>query len=315
MIVSHENDDYEPLAWVRGHPVYVTTLLLASHVLALVVACLILGFHRGAWLGYTTFAADDVVRHGWIWQWATYAWIHPFFDNWSPITFLWEMSLFFWCGREVERYIGRGKFSAMYALLVVVAPILLTLFELFRPHSGGFSTTDEARLTLFGLMPGFNLAGSICIHFAVFIGFATLYPSVEFLFNIPAKILAWALLFLYTLFYFAHNDWMNLTAMWVTSATAWLFIQWVRGLLPIPQFTGLFARRPENRPVQRVSAARTRRAPVERPPVAYDDPVAKIDPLLDKIAREGINSLTAKERAELERAREKLLDQSKTGKR
>jgi hypothetical protein len=38
---------------------------------------------------------------------------------------------------------------------------------------------------------------------------------------------------------------------------------------------------------------------------------AEIDPLLDKIAKHGLNSLTAQERAALERARAKLLEKDR----
>ena len=67
---------------------------------------------------------------------------------------------------------------------------------------------------------------------------------------------------------------------------------------PLVRFVSRF-RRPKFR-VLPAPTARSRR--VEEP-----DEVESIDPLLDKIARSGMNSLTAKERARLEKAREALL--------
>jgi hypothetical protein len=49
------------------------------------------------------------------------------------------------------------------------------------------------------------------------------------------------------------------------------------------------------------------RAPPRRVTKAADPTVDDIDPLLDKIARSGINSLTSAEKAKLERARAALL--------
>jgi hypothetical protein len=68
---------------------------------------------------------------------------------------------------------------------------------------------------------------------------------------------------------------------------------------PFARFAKRFRRQPKFR-VLPTPLARSRR--VEEP-----DEVESIDPLLDKIARSGMNSLTAKERARLEKAREALL--------
>jgi hypothetical protein len=58
--------------------------------------------------------------------------------------------------------------------------------------------------------------------------------------------------------------------------------------------------------------------PPPRPrPTQVSEPAEniEIDPLLDKISRKGLGSLTAAERSALERAREKLLENDKKRKR
>jgi hypothetical protein len=46
---------------------------------------------------------------------------------------------------------------------------------------------------------------------------------------------------------------------------------------------------------------------LSKPPTPRDDVIESIDPLLDKIAKHGIGSLTPREREQLEQARAELL--------
>jgi len=51
--------------------------------------------------------------------------------------------------------------------------------------------------------------------------------------------------------------------------------------------------------------------PTARPSTERDDVYASIDPILDKISKSGIGSLTAQERRQLDRARNRLLNEPK----
>jgi hypothetical protein len=85
---------------------------------------------------------------------------------------------------------------------------------------------------------------------------------------------------------------------------AFLYIRFVQGRIPVKvDVTRLnpFRRRPRLTVVQKSSARRV---------VEPDDVYESIDPILDKISRAGLGSLTETERKILDRARNRLLKKS-----
>jgi hypothetical protein len=78
------------------------------------------------------------------------------------------------------------------------------------------------------------------------------------------------------------------------------------------EFSDFFARFFKKRPKLRVvrdAPARASRTPSPSPQ-PQDDVIESIDPLLEKISKHGLASLTAREREKLERARAALLKKS-----
>jgi len=189
------------------------------------------------------------------------------------------MFLLYAFGREVERYIGRRHYLLLYAILVVTPPVLLTWMGAFLPS-----------------LP-LQLAGTGHVHFAIFMAFVALYPGVEFFLRIQARWLAAGILALYAIFYLASHQWSSFCALISDAGMALLFIGWIRGTVTVPRIS----LRPRSTPTR-----------TPKPPVPTRDPMETIDPLLDKIAREGMASLTPAERAALEKAREELLSQRKS---
>ena len=51
------SDDYQPVTWVGRHPVHVTTLLVAVHALAAIVACFLGGTSVLSHLAFDSAAA------------------------------------------------------------------------------------------------------------------------------------------------------------------------------------------------------------------------------------------------------------------
>jgi rhomboid family protein len=274
------SDDYKPVAWVGQFAIDATTLLVAIHVLCMVLACFLMALGGGAILNLLQFDSAAVWR-GAIYQPFTYAFVHP------PSNLLWfavEMYMLFAFGREVERFIGRRAFLTLYAILLL-APSLA--------------------LTLWGLWQRTGLAGSAAIHFAIFIAFATIYPNVQMFFvRITAKWIALIFAALYSLQLLAYHVWSQMAVLWLSLGAAFLFIR-LRGIGPeLVWWENLKTRlqpRPKFKVVPREPAPR-----VAEP----DDVYASIDPLLDKISKHGIGSLTANERRTLDRARARLLNKS-----
>lgn len=272
-------DDYKPVTWVGRYPVDVTTLLVGLHSIAAVIACFLSAFSVIGVRNGMMFDSAEVLR-GSVWQLATYAFVHP------PSGLLWfaiEMYMLFMFGREVERFIGRRAFITLYVLLLL-GPALL--------------------LTLWGLGEGTAMAGSSSIHFGVFVAFATIYPRVEMLLRIMVKWIALALGAILTLQYFAAHAWPELAVLWLSIGGAFLFIR-MRGIGPeMEWWTGL-KEKWQPKPKFKVVPKSTSRRVVEP-----EDVHVSIDPLLEKISKSGINSLTASERRALDRARNQLLKKS-----
>jgi rhomboid family protein len=271
------SDDYQPVTWVGRHPVHVTTLLVAVHVFAAIVACFLGG---AGILGHLAFDSALVWQRGEFWQLATYAFVH------SPSALLWfavEMYMLFVFGREVERFIGRRAFIVLYLFLLLAPTVLLSLW---------------------GLSERVGIAGSPALHFGIFIAFATIYPNVELLLRIQAKWVALALAAISTLQLLAYRDWSAMAVLWVSIAAAFFFIR-LRGVGPELVWWGNLKSRWEPKPKFHVVPRSAPRRLVE-PENVHES----IDPVLEKISKQGINSLTAAERRALDRARARLLKKS-----
>ncbi len=215
---------------------------------------------------------SEAVLHGAFWQLGTYA-----FVNGPSIWFLIEMYLLYTFGRDLERFLGRTRFLQLYLLLLLAPPLLLLLWGIVSPSV---------------------LAGSGALHFGIFLAFVTLYPGVMFFFNIPAKWLARALLAVVLLQALAARDFPRLAALLLSAALAWGYIRRVRGLELVPGVRFTFGSPGSTQATFARPVARKERG---------EDPAVVVDRLLDKISKDGFGSLSGKERAELETARQRMM--------
>ena len=274
------SDDYRPVTWMGRFPVDVTTILVAVHVVVAILTCLVVAAGGGAVLNFMLFDSARVLGTGQIWRLATYAFVH------SPSMLLWfaiEMYMLFVFGREVERFIGQRAYIALYALLLFVPSFVLTVW---------------------GLGQRTGLAGSLALHFGIFVAFATIYPSAELLLRITAKWSAVILGAIYVLQLLAYNAWTDLAVLLTSIAVGFCFVR-LRGVGPELVWWENLKARLQPKPKFKV-------VPKPTPARRDDDDISEsVDPILDKIARSGIGSLTPNERRILDRARDRLLRESK----
>ena len=194
------------------------------------------------------------------------------------------MYMLFVFGREVERFIGQRAYIGLYLVLVLLPAAILTMWGLFAPRTA--------------------MAGSGALHFAIFVAFATIYPNIELFLRIMAKWAALILAAIGTLSAMAAHDWQTLVVLWTSVGAAFLFIE-LRGAGPeLVWWSDLKARFGPKPKFHVVPKARPRRI------AESDDVYASIDSILDKISKFGIGSLTASERRQLDRERERLLKKS-----
>jgi len=263
------------------YPIHLPSLLVLVHVACMVLTCLLYLFGQETVLGFFVFDSSQVLYAGRIWQIATYAFVH------QPSNLIWfaiEMYMLFVFGREVERFIGRRAFIILYVLLLLVPSLLLTLW---------------------GLGQRTGLVGSAGIHFGIFIAFAAIYPNAEIFFRITAKWIALILVAISSLQSLAYHGWSELVVLWLSVGVACGFVQW-RGAGVQLEWLSEWTSRWRSRRALRVVPPASQRRTVE-PDDIYDS----IDPVLDKISKSGIGSLTASERRALDRARNRLLNKSK----
>jgi len=273
------SDDYRPVAWMGRYPLDVTTILVGLHVICAILIALLAAAHTGI-ANYLMFDSAAVWSGGQFWRLASYAFVHV------PSNLLWfaiEMYMLFFFGREVERFIGRRAYIWLYALLLLMPALVLALWGL-RARTG--------------------LAGSAALHFGVFVAFVTIYPNVQFFLRIQAKWICIILAAIGTLSALAANDWQDLVVLWWSIALAFLFIEW-RG--SGPELTWLNKLKLSVRPKPKLYVVQKSS---ERQTVEPDDVYESVDPILDKIAKSGIGSLTVSERRALDRARNRLLKKS-----
>jgi membrane associated rhomboid family serine protease len=264
------------------YPVDITTILVGVHVACAIATALIVGFVHGGVLNYMMFDSAQIWLHAQVWRFITYAFIHSP-SGYALLWFAIEMYMLFFFGREVERFIGRRAYISLYALLLLVPPLILALW---------------------GLNTRTGLAGSGGLHFAVFAAFVTVYPNVQFFLRIPAKWVFVILAAIGTLSSLAAHDWQSLVVLWASIAVAFIFIE-MHGAGPelawITNWKSRLRPKPKLHIVQKSSTRRT---------VEPDDVYASVDPILDKISKSGMGSLTETERKMLDRARNRLLKKS-----
>ncbi len=270
------SDDYQPVGWMGRYPIRLTTIVAALFVLGMFAT--VIAQSAGFDLAPFVFRAASFWR-GAIWQPVTAVLIQE-----ASFFFAFNILFLYWSGTEVEKFLGRRRYLILLALLLLVPLIILTAWAAI------------------GLQ--WTYLGSYEISIGMFVAFATLYPGVELFGWVTLKWLAFAGLVLASMQHLPGHQWGSLSVLWGMSLASFLYIrsvqkgatwEWPAAL------AGLFRRKPKFHVVPRENVHQ-RNDP--------EDIYESVDPVLDKISKHGIGSLTASERRALDRARKRLLKKS-----
>jgi hypothetical protein len=280
MLYHEQSEDYRPLFWMRGRPVYLSTFLVALHILAFIAAALSISYFGLDAVISALYLDPQAVWHGEVWRLFSYVAFDPAFFAQRSLWFLLSIALFWFFGREVEQLVGRKIYLLLYLALIFIPAILLCL------------------LSLVYVMPGPVFLNCCDVFFGVFVAFATIYPGAipSLWVPISARAWMWILLGISSLIHIAFRDATGFFMLWTSSAVGYLAMCLIGG-----DRTSWFANWLEERRAQRL--ARRRNLKVLQDQQANES----IDAILDKISKHGVGSLDARERAALERARTKLL--------
>ena len=274
------SDDYRPVAWMGRYPVDVTTMLVGLHVAAAILTAILVAIGAGSILAYLQFDSA-AVWSGQVWRLFTYAFVHA--PSGAALV----------RNRDVHAVRVRPRSRTLYR-----ATCLYWTLPYFAGYARGVANGLGA-LAAFGCSPVRPR-----LHFGIFVAFATIYPRAELFLRIMTKWVVLILAAVYTLQLLAYHAWSDLMVVWTSIGAAFLFIE-MHGAGPeLPWWDALkarFAPRPKFHVVPKMHSSRS---------AETDDVYTSIDPILDKISKFGIGSLTASERRQLDRERERLLKNS-----
>ncbi len=288
----HSNQT-KPYFYFQGIPVYLTTLLMVAHVVALLASVL-----ATAWGEYAVFFSPAVADMQ-LWRMGTYVLVHG-----VNFSFVIDMVFLFLMGRQLEEVFGSRSFGLLYLLATLIpAAVGMLGWWIFQTPV--------------------MLAGTSIAHFCVMLGLAFFQPNAAmFVEWLKLKWIAAVVFALYCLQYLKLRDFVSLSAFVAACAGTYF---WLRQCGLSPRFAGLaeaFAERFPKRPQLRAlpSAGRGEKSdgkfyePKIRPKPEIDrehPAVVEIDALLEKISREGFGSLTAEEKLALDRASAELKEKDK----
>jgi membrane associated rhomboid family serine protease len=288
-----------------------TVALLIANAIVFLVECLLstnpLQLTPDDSLFYNYFALSlDGLKHGFVWQLLTYQFMHSgllhiFLNCWAIYVF----------GRVMEETLGPGKFLVLYFSSGVIGGLVQMLGALVWPAHFGMAVVGASAAAL-GLVAAF----------------AALYPERELtlllFFVLPVTLrakyllLGMALLSLFCILF--PGSWLA-GLMGGNIAHAAHLGGMLTGIVFVRQFIqgpglwltwGSSAARPGARRefvTTRAGRGKFRRSAAGKPDeeLPTDEFVkSEVDPILDKISAHGIQSLTAREREILEKARAKM---------
>jgi membrane associated rhomboid family serine protease len=261
-----------------------TVVLLVVNAIAFLVECFALGNPPRFSLDSRFALSAEGLKHGFVWQLLTYQFMHA--NLWHILINSWAIYLF---GREVEDTLGRKPFLVLYLAAGVVGGVFQVLAAFVWPQYFGGPVVGASA-------GGFGLMAAYAVLFPAR-ELTLLFPPVTF----PAKTLLIFSAVLAVVGIVFPVDHVANTAHLGGMLTGVFFVRWfVQGRWRWP---GAIA--PGAAAGNLSIWPRDADQPEED--LSTDEFVkSEVDPILDKISRQGIQSLTAREREILEKARAKM---------
>jgi hypothetical protein len=199
---------------------------------------------------------------------------------------------------------GRYKFAALIGWITVIPALIIVILDLQPLTLGG--NGDSA---------------IVMINLGVFVAFAAEFPGARFFFNIPARVIAAVIVAINLLQLIGDRLWDDVWLLLLVAATSLVVMRaygFAGDLTFIPRLSWPFGKRRSRsgRPSSSSSGTKSKRRRGKQPDLkvvtpTYRPPVDRhtqdeIDALLDKIAAQGLDSLTNDERQRLDRASRRL---------
>ena len=283
--------------WAVGHPP-AWVILLAVNV-GIFAAQQAAGLGEQGWMERTLGLSDEGVRQGWVWQFVTCTFLH---GGWAHL--IANMVLLYFAGREVEALLGTRHFLAIYFCGGIAGSVVQWAFAPLPPAGPlmGASASVLAVLIAFTtILPELELT---CLLFFVlpvrakakYLAYAAVWSSIGALLIPWAARLAPALESVVALFA-SHNYITAHYAHLAGCVFGWAYVKQLGYGNPLR--------------IQRYFLEKRLREERRKHMTPGQFIHEEIDPILEKISRDGIHSLTRSEKRILEMGREKIANNRK----
>lgn len=279
-----------------------TTLLVVNWIIFLIQ----LTTPERFWDRYFALSLDGL-RHGFVWQFLTFQFLHST-SNWLHIIFN-SLGLFF-LGRAMESMLGGRRFLQLYLITGAAGGVLQMLLALGFPFRYGGAVVG-ASAGVSGLIATFAMM-NWSNRFLMFLYFFPVPMTGRILLWISLGFASIGVLFPSgNVAHAAHLGGILMGIVWVRLGWHIDYVTppWDRWLAALPRLK--FWGRHRKRELVRTASTPLKPNWTTLKHTATDVPeeefISKeVDPILDKISAHGIQSLTDRERAILERARNKM---------
>lgn len=269
------------------HPPRVTHILIVTLIIAFVIESFLMFYGNFDILGQFGLTVGGI-RAGKVWQLLTFQFLHA--APWPWHVLLNCLGLYF-IGRPVEEMLGARKFLTLYLLAGVAGGLLQVAATLLLPHHPD--------------VPTVGASAGICGIVAVYCAVNPMQELTTWIYFIPVPIRA-RYLFLFLLFLstfgtlvpfdnVAHGAHLGGLLLGVA------YVRWGDKIAHLSFFKG----RPRGSTGRNYSFLEM--SGKSREDASAEEFLRKeVDPILEKISAHGIQSLTAREREILEKARSKM---------
>jgi membrane associated rhomboid family serine protease len=289
-----EDRDYMRQPAYHEPRVSFTVALLIVNAIVFVIQLAASNLPRGLFIEYNYFALSlDGLRHGYVWQLLTFQFMHA---GWLHLIFN-SLAIFFF-GRPVETVLGRSRFLAVYLSSGIIGGVVQILFALCLPKLFGGAVVG-ASAGAYGLVAAFAV-----------INWTEQFTLLIYFFPVAmrGRTLLWASIALAMVGLAMPGSGVANAAHLGGILTGFFYVrQIVQGRWPRWESP---SRRRE--PREYVAAGKGRKK-FWGPAAGTDEDFStdeflqkQVDPILEKISAHGIQSLTAREKQVLEKAREKM---------
>jgi rhomboid family protein len=288
-----EDRDYMRQPVYHEPRVSFTVALLIVNAVVFVIQLVAAQTLRGPEIEQNYFALSlDGLEHGYIWQLLTFQFMHA---SWLHLIFN-SLAIFFF-GRSVETVLGRSRFLTVYFSSGIIGGAVQMLFALWRPDFFGG-----------------NVVGASAGAYGLVAAFAVLNWEERFtllIYFIPVamrgKTLLWVSIGLALVGLLTPGSGIANAAHLGGILTGFFFVRYVFGRWPQLELPP--RREPREFATKNAGKKSFWRSAANKPDedLSADEFLQReVDPILEKISAHGIQSLTARERETLEKARAKM---------